>query len=194
MSLRSRISGALIKRLAMVEAEDPARRAALYSQIREEFAGAGFEGSAPAEALPHLESAIAFQEVYWLRETGLTAEPCPVPAQPPPQKRPVTGKPWRWPQGLGDAGHPPGPAPGPADGPYSDHTYTLGWLETPSGRVTITIGWATDPACILNARAPDIGFEFTTRASDLNYALQHLDAFLAQGGLRLSEEMLNAAG
>lgn len=190
MSLRGRITGEVIRRLNAVAAEDPQARFSVYSELRLELTEKGFEGASAEEALQHLESAIRFQEVYWLRETGRSLAPDPdvLPAAPTEPEDPQHIS-WRWPGRLRDPGKPPGPRPGPPTGPFSDHVYITTGLKTPAGTVALTVAWTLDPACALTAQAPQIGFSFSTRAADLTSALTHLDGFLKRGGLTLPDEL-----
>jgi hypothetical protein len=86
MSVRSDILSWVIRRLHEIDAADPAARHALFDDLRAEVGQGGF-GDCPAdEALPHLESAIARQEVYWLSQSP----PADAPASPlAPKLRPL---------------------------------------------------------------------------------------------------------
>ncbi len=190
MSLRAGITGEVIRRLNEVRAEDPQVRLKVYEQFRQELSQAGFAGRSAQEALGHLDSAIRFQEAYWLRETGQSLQDGPARlAEPGNQPAARQAASWRWPRHLRRPGRPPGPRPGPPTGPFSDHVYVTAGLGTPDGPVPLTVGWALDPACTLTAHAAQIGFSFSTRAADLQNALAHLEGFLGKAGLKLPEAL-----
>jgi hypothetical protein len=183
MSLRSDIIGWVIRRLADIDATDSRQRAALFQTLRGEIEAEGFGGAPPAQALPHFESAAAMQETYWLRETpgATTAEPPAEPAKPPR----VSSTAWQWPKRLRVPLKPPGPAPGEPVGPFADHVYDTVSLVIPGGTTPLNLGWTYDPACILTASAPEIGFSFKTRAASFAAAVDHLAAVLACAKLEL---------
>lgn len=184
MSLRSDIIGWVIRRLAEVDAADPAQRAELFRTLRSEIESEGFGGASPAEALPHFESAAAMQEVHWLRETANQTGPSAPPprAEKPP---PAAAKPWQWPKRIKLPPKPSGPPPGEPIGPFADHVYETVTLAIPGGTTPLNLGWTFDPACILTASAPEIGFAFKTRAASFTHAVDHLAAVLACAKLDL---------
>jgi len=188
VSLRSDILGWVIRRLSEIDAIDDHRRANLFSSLRDEVRAQGFAGTSPADALPHLESAIRRQEAHWLLaapresypEVSDSAEPRPAT----PQKTS-----WKWPKGAKPPKKVPGPAPGEPVGPFSDHVYSIVDLMIPGGTARLTVGWALDPACVLSATCSEIGFRFSTRAADFASAIDHLEAALRSGGLELPVEL-----
>ena len=172
-----------------MDAADPAARAGLFKTLREEVARMGAFGASPEAALPHLESAIARQEVHWLRETGQSVElPPPAPSRPvsPPLTR--VAPQWRWPEEISVPLLPTSEVPGDATGPFADHLYEDVMLDTPGGTTRLTISWAFDPACTLSASAEEIGFHFRARTATLSGALDQLDVYLNRGGLSLPAE------
>ncbi|MBA3068447.1 MAG: hypothetical protein FP825_08210 [Hyphomonas sp.] len=188
MSARADILGWVIRRLSEIDAADESQRADLFRRLRDEVAAGGFSGAAAADALPHLESAIARQEMHWLRETAANSATAP---QAPSLAPTVAGaKPrWYWPDDLALPAAPPGPAPVAPAGPFSDHVYAFVTLAIPGGTAELNIGWAHDPACVLTATCPEIGFSFRTRAANFTYAVDHLAGVLARGGLDLPDEV-----
>ncbi|MFN4025044.1 MAG: hypothetical protein ACK4MQ_09425 [Hyphomonas sp.] len=196
MSLRGEILGWVIGHLDSIDAADPVARHALFGTLRAQVAREGAFGATPEAALAHLESAIVRQEAYWLRETGQSLELAPPEASsrtdtPAQEERPRTI--WRWPAGLKISHEPPGPPPGEAIGPFSDHEYSEFTLMTPSGPEAFRLNWTFDPACQLAAECERVGFQFRTRASNLGYAIGHLEAVLQMGGLSLPEELRELA-
>ncbi|HPF22009.1 MAG TPA: hypothetical protein PK417_00940 [Hyphomonas sp.] len=186
MSARSDILGWVIRRLTEVDAADPAARNTLFDSLRADVTRDGFGTLPPEEALPHLESAIARQEVYWLSQQppGLAAKASPpdVPAPSPSMpSKPV----WGWRRFLPVPPRPPGPPPGESTGPFADHVYETVPLLAGRGQAECRLSWAYDPACRLTAHCPDIGFRFETRASSFRHAADHLGAVLRRGGLTL---------
>lgn len=191
MSLRSDILGWVIRELNGVDAADPGARSGLYAALRQQVASTGAFGALPAMALPHLESAIALQEMQWLRETGHSLEFPPAEPAAQPDQRPSSvsrEKPWRWPDGISVPPLPAREAPVEAAGPFSDHLYEDVLLDTPDGKTRLTISWAFDPACTLTASAEAIAFHFHSRAATLSGALDQLEAYLRRGGLSLPAE------
>lgn len=188
MSLRSDILGWVIRRLGEIDAADEARRADLFRTLRNEVSSEGFGGAAPADALPHFESAVALQEAYWLREAAARPAP-PEATAPKPPRPPKPTKPWQWPNRLSVPDRPPGPAPGEPVGPFSDHIYETVTLAVPGGSAALNLGWTYDPACVLTANSPDIGFSFRTRAASFTHAVDHLEAVLHRAGLGLPEDI-----
>jgi len=185
VSARSDILGWVIRRLTEIDAADPAARQVLFEALRAEVARDGFGGLGPDEARPHLESAIARQEVYWLSQQPAgpaadlpSAAPVPKP-QPPP--KPV----WGWRRFLPVPARPPGPPPVEATGPFADHVYETVPLIAGKGQAECRLSWAYDPACTLTADCEAIGFRFRTRASGFRHAAEHLHAVLCRGGLIL---------
>lgn len=189
MSLRSDILGWVIRRLAEIDAADEVQRTDLFRTLRNEIISEGFGGAAPAEVLPHFDSAVAIQEVYWLREAparpAMSRAPAHEAAAPPlkPAKR------WRWPKRLSVPGRPPGPAPGEPVGPFADHVYETVLLAVPGGTCELRLSWTYDPACTLTADSPEIGFRFRTRAASFTYAVDHLANVLASAKLELPPEV-----
>ena len=174
MSLRGDILGWVIRRLSETDAADEVLRAELFRALRDEVTANGFGGASAAEALSHFESAVARQEMHWLRETADSAPPPPPsPAAPASPVKPA----WKWPEGLA--------LPAEPAGPFSDHVYEFVALATPSGKARLRIGWAYDPACLLSAECPEITFSFRTRAANFGYAVDHLAEVLRRGGLEL---------
>ncbi|OYW85036.1 MAG: hypothetical protein B7X53_13985 [Hyphomonas sp. 34-62-18] len=197
MSLRGDILGWVINQLNGMDAADPVARGALYEALCQQVGREGAFGAPPSEAFPHLESAIARQEMYWLRETGLSAELSPPPsieASEPEVPQPAARADWHWPDRLKLPDGPPGPAPGPAEGPFADHVYETLTLVTPAGPAPLEVNWMLDPACQLEASCADIGFRFKTRASSLPHAIAHLEAVLEAGGLALPDALRRLRG
>jgi hypothetical protein len=183
MSVRSDILSWVIRRLHEIDAADPAARHALFDDLRAEVGQGGF-GDCPAdEALPHLESAIARQEVYWLSQSPTADAPASPLAEPAPAPPPQAPPKWGWRRFLPVPGHPPGPAPGEATGPFADHVYETVPLIVGGRAVECRLSWTHDPACILTAQCEAIGFHFETRAWSFRYATEHLGAILRRGGL-----------
>ena len=186
MSARSEILGWVIRRLDDVDAADPLARQALFDALRREVQQAGFGALAPDEALPHLESAIARQDVYWLGQQPPTASNMPPQTPhardegPPP---PIVK--WGWRRFLPQRKTPPGPPPGEATGPYADHVYETVPLVVRGQATDCRLSWAYDPACTLTAHCEAIGFAFETRAFSFRHAVEHLGAILHRGGLTL---------
>jgi hypothetical protein len=191
VSLRSDILGWVIRRLGEIDAADEARRADLFRTLRTEISSEGFGGAAPAEALPHFESAVAIQEAHWLREVPARPAPPPPSPQPKPEHGTPPAKPWVWPARLKTPAKPPGPAPGPATGPFADHLYEIVLVDTPGGPAEFNIGWTFDPACVLTAVCESIGFRFQTRAATFGHAAAHLADVLKLGGLELPPSFLH---
>ncbi len=185
MSLRSDIIGWVIRRLAEIDAADKGQRTALFDALRTEIGTRGFGGAPAAESLAHLEAAIAMQEVDWLRSSPAPASPAPAPPQEPARTPPAAAKPWKWPRRLTLPTRPPGPAPGEPSGPFADHVYETVTLTVPGGTCTLRLSWAYDPACILTADSPEIGFRFKTRAASFALAVDHLAEVLALAKLEL---------
>lgn len=185
MSIRSDILGWVIRRLTETDAADPAARRALFEALRAEVARDGFGAIGPDEAGPHLESAIARQEVYWLSQqpAGSAVEPPPAAPVPKPQLPPTPV--WGWRRFLPVPPRPPGPPPGEAAGPFADHVYATVPLIAGRGQAECRLSWAYDPACTLTADCEVIGFRFRTRASSFRHAAGHLRAVLRRGGLTL---------
>ena len=193
MSVRSDILGWVIRRLHEIDAADPAARQALFDDLRAEVGQVGF-GDCPAEeALPHLESAIARQEVYWLSQSPPAAAPASPPAKPAPTPPPQAPPKWGWRRFLPVPGHPPGPAPGEATGPFADHVYETVPLFVGGRAVECRLSWTYDPACTLTAQCDDIGFRFETRAYSFRHAVEHLVAVLRRGGLTMPVAALDPA-
>lgn len=191
MSLRSDILGWVIRRLSEIDAADESLRADLFADLRREVRAHGFAGAAPDDALPHLESAIARQEVHWLREAPQGEPRPPAPALPPaPAKQPpASAKSWQWPKRLSVPDKPPGPAPGEPVGPFADHIYETAPLAIPGGTCELRLSWTYDPACTLTADSPEIGFRFRTRAASFTHAVDHLANVLAVAKLELPREI-----
>ncbi|MBY9065650.1 hypothetical protein K1X12_01990 [Hyphomonas sp. WL0036] len=188
MSLRGDILGWVIGQLNGIKATDPAARGALFEALRAQVARDGAFGVGPAEALPHLESAIARQEIYWLsQEPPAPSPPAPAAKHPAPTL-PSSPPAWRWPAGLKPPRLPPEEVAGEAAGPYSDHIYEDLLLEVPGGSARLSVGWAFDPACSLTATAEEIGFTCQARTVTLSGALDYLEACLRNGGLCLPAE------
>lgn len=192
MSLRSDILGWVIGELSSIDAADPAARSALYNALRQQVKKTGAFGALPEAVLPHLESAIARQEMQWLRETGRSVELPPAETRAQAQARPSKtrpGKAWRWPVHVTSPREPPGPPPGDAEGPFADHVYDTFTLVTPPGPAELSVNWTFDPACRLTAECAAIGFRFSTRAASLTHAITHLETALQAGGLFLPEAL-----
>lgn len=189
MSLRSDILGWVIRRLAEIDAADEIQRTDLFRTLRNEIMSEGFGGAAPAEVLLHFDSAVAIQEVYWLREAptrpAMSRAPAPEAAAPPPQP----AKRWQWPKRLSVPDRPPGPAPGEPVGPFADHVYETVLLAVPGGTCELRLSWTYDPACTLTADSPEIGFRFRTRAASFAHAVDHLASVLAAAKLELPPEV-----
>ncbi|MCA8900124.1 MAG: hypothetical protein KDA53_02630 [Hyphomonas sp.] len=185
MSARSEILGWVIRRLNEIDAADPAARAQLFDALRAEVDRTGFAGLPPAEARPHLDSAIARQEVYWLSQQLAGATPAPAPDPVPPSVPPTPRPSWGWRRFLPVPKHPPGPPAGEATGPFADHVYETVPLIVGRGQGACRLSWAYDPACVLTADCPEIGFAFRTRAASFRHAAEHLRQVLARGGLAL---------
>ena len=184
MSLRSEILGWVIRQLNDIDAADPVARAGLFERLRNDVGANGFSGAAPQEALPHLESAIARQDVYWLSQQPpvLPAKtPAPARTKPVPPARPG----WGWRRWLPVPKMPPGPAPGEAGGPFADHVYETLPLLVGNRSADCQLSWTYDPACTLTAHCAAIGFAFGTRAFSFRHAVEHLQAVLRRGGLVL---------
>lgn len=186
MSIRSDILGWVIRRLGEVDAGNPAARQVLFDSLRREVAQSGFGGLRPQEALPHLESAIARQEVYWLGQQP------PDPTGGTPRLPTVSGRSrsshppiWGWRRFLPVPRTPPGPAPGKAIGPFADHVYVCAPLIVKGQEVECQLSWSYDPACMLAAQCEAIGFSFETRAFSFRHAVAHLDRVIRRGGLVL---------
>ena len=64
MSLRSDSLGWVISQLNGIDAADPLKRGALYEALRQQVGREGAFGASPADAAPHLESAIARRDYY----------------------------------------------------------------------------------------------------------------------------------
>ncbi|MEZ5953040.1 MAG: hypothetical protein R3C13_01920 [Hyphomonas sp.] len=187
MSARSDILGWVIRRLTDIDAADPKSRQALFSDLREQVAEQGFEGRPPEDALPHLESAIARQDVYWLsqQEPDGSGQP-PAPAEKNlPDKTIPKGPKWGWRRFLPVSRTPPGPHPGDAIGPFADHVYETVLLLVKGVETECRLSWTYDPACTLTADCADIGFHFETRAFSFAHAVEHLKTVLTTGGLRM---------
>lgn len=182
MSVRSDILGWVIRRLHDIDAADPSARQALFDALRAEIGQGGFEGCPPAEALPHLESAIARQEVYWLSQSPPIEAPAARSAKPTSPSPPPAGK-WGWRRFLPVPGTPPGPPPGEATGPFADHVYQTAPLIAGGHPAECRLSWTYDPACTLAAHCDTIGFRFETRAWSFRHAAAHLGAVLRRGGL-----------
>jgi len=188
VSLRADILGWVIRRLSEIDAADPVARAALFETLRAETAANGACGAPADLARPHLESAIARQDVYWMtQEAPRPAPPPSAPLPPPPAAAPVPDV-WQWPRNLPPIGPPPGPPPGEATGPFADHVYQTVRLSVPGSLQDLHLGWTFDPACSLTAHCPAIGFDFRTRAATFADAAEHLARALHQGGLALPDE------
>lgn len=184
MSIRGDILGWVIQRLSEIDAADEGERHALFADLRAEIRANGYDGAEASAALPHLESAIARQEMHWLREAGGGRRQAETPP-PPKADKPTGGTAWQWPRSLVLPGLPPGPEPGEATGPFSDHIYKSVKIEIPGGTAELNIGWSHDPACNLTANSPVIGFSFQTRAATFPHAVDHLSNVLKAGGLTL---------
>jgi hypothetical protein len=196
LSLRGDILGWLLRQLGGIDAADPVARGALYDDLRLQVSLEGAFGAAPAEALAHLESAIARQEMHWLRDTGQNALFLPTPSprvselNAPEQAQQARRHRTQW---LKFQGKPPGPPPGAAKGPFSDHTYDTFTLSTPAGPLALQVNWMFDPACKLEASCAAIRFRFKTRASSFAHAIGHLEAVLIAGGLALPDALRRLA-
>ena len=185
MSVRSEILGWVIRRLHEIDAADPQARQALFDALRTEVGQGGFGDCPPAEALPHLESAIARQDVYWLSQAPPAGVPAPEASGPMPASTPPPPPEWGWRRFLPVPKHPPGPPPGPADGPFADHVYETVPLIVRGRESVCQVSWAYDPACLLTAHCDVIGFHFETRAYSFRHAVEHLAAVLKRGGLSM---------
>lgn len=185
MSLRGDILGWVINQLNNIDAADPAARGALFEVLRAQVARDGAFGAGPAEAQPHLESAIARQEVYWLTQQPPAPSPRAREPKRPAPTLPASQPPWRWPDSITPPPLPPEEVAGEAAGPYSDHIYEILALAIPGGTARLSVGWAFDPACSLTATAQEIGFTCQVRTVTLSGALDHLAAYLRRGGLNL---------
>lgn len=184
MSVRSNILGWVIRRLHEIDAVDPVARQSLFDALRAEVRQGGFDDCPPDEALPHLESAIARQEVYWLSqsppiEVSVSQSAKPAPPSPPPAPK------WGWRRFLPVPGKPPGPPPGEATGPFADHVYETVPLIAGGRPAECRLSWTYDPACTLTAHCDAIGFRFETRAWSFRHATEHLAAALRRGGLSM---------
>ena len=185
MSLRSDIIGWVIRRLAEIDAADQAQRTALFHALKTEIETNGFGAASAAESLIHFEAAVAMQDIVWLRASPPPASAAPAPTQEPASKPPAAAKPWKWPKRLTLPARPPGPQPGEPSGPYADHVYETVTLTVPGGTCALRLSWAYDPACILTADSPEIGFRFKTRAASFALAVDHLAEVLALAKLEL---------
>jgi hypothetical protein len=184
VSLRADILGWVIRRLSEIDGADPVARAALFETLRAETAANGACGAPADLARPHLESAIARQDVYWMTQEAPRPAAPAAPLPPPPASAPQPDI-WQWPRNLPPIGPPPGPPPGDATGPFADHVYQTVRLAVPGSVQDLHLGWAFDPACSLTAHCPAIGFDFRTRAATFADAAEHLARVLKQGGLDL---------
>lgn len=185
MSVRSEILGWVIRRLDEIDAADTDARQALFETLRAEVGQGGFGRCMPDEALPHLESAIARQDVYWLSQSPpepSAAKPAKPHAPPPRPPRPPK---WGWRRYLPAPKTPPGPPPGEATGPFADHVYETVPLIVNGQAAECRLSWTYDPACTLTADCEAIGFAFETRAFSFRHAAEHLGAVLHRGGLVL---------
>ena len=186
MSVRSDILGWVIHRLQDIDAADSSARQALFEALRAEVGQAGFGGYPAEDVLPHLESAIAWQDVYWISQVqripAPTSAPEPASVLPPSASRPPS---WGWRRILPVPKTPPGPPPGVAEGPFSDHVYETVPLVVSGRTAECQVSWAYDPACRLAAHYDAIGFRFETRAFSFRHAVEHLGAVLRRGGLVL---------
>lgn len=185
MSVRSSILGWVIRRLHEIDAADPGARQALFDALRAEVGQGGFEGCPPDEALPHLESAIARQEVYWMSQSPPAEAPAAESATPAPPSTPPSAPKWGWRRFLPVPKEPPGPPPGEATGPFADHVYETLPLIAGGRPAECRLSWTYDPACTLTASCETIGFRFETRAWSFRHAAEHLAAVLRRGGLSL---------
>jgi len=185
MSLRSDIIGWVIRRLAEIDAADKAQRTTLFHALRTEIETHGFGAASPTESLAHFEAAMAMQDADWLRASVAPASAAPSLPREPARKPPAAAKPWQWPKRLKLPKRPPGPAPGEPAGPFADHVYQTVTLTIPGGTCALRLSWTYDPACILTADSPEIGFRFKTRAARFAQAADHLAEVLALAKLEL---------
>ncbi|MEZ6001646.1 hypothetical protein [Hyphomonas sp.] len=193
MSVRSEILGWVIRRLQEIDAANADARQALFDTLRAEVRLGGFAGCPPDEALPHLESAVARQDVYWMSQAPsaeATALESALPAIASVPPRPAK---WGWRRFLPVPKHPPGPEPGEANGPFADHVYETVPLNVGGRKAECRLSWTYDPACTLTAQCDEIGFRFETRAYSFRHAVEHLAAVLRRGGLSLQVAALAPA-
>ena len=186
MSVRSEILGWVIRRLHDIDPGNPVERHALFETLRDEIGQHGFGSLTPDEALPHLESAIARQEVYWLGQAVAAPHMDAPPIRPVPDDvAPASSPKWGWRRFMPVPKTPPGPPPGEATGPYADHVYETVPLIVSGQAAECRLSWTYDPACILTAHCSPIDFTFETRAFSFRHAVEHLGGTLRRRGLLL---------